>query len=126
MPKLKAFKGLRPPKELVEKIQCQPYDVIDSKEARLDAKDNYTVNVTYFENEVYHSSVNSTVFNVTKANMTATVVAQNVTDEQNPTFLIDDVTSDFKGNVTIVIDDHVYYNGTVKSPVAVIRPVSQL
>ena len=40
MPKLKAFKGLRPPKELVEKIQCQPYDVIDSKEARLDAKDN--------------------------------------------------------------------------------------
>ena len=40
MPKLKSFKGLRPPKNLVEKIQCHPYDVINSKEAREDAKEN--------------------------------------------------------------------------------------
>ncbi len=40
MPKLKSFKGLRPPKNLVEKIQCRPYDVINSKEAREDAKGN--------------------------------------------------------------------------------------
>ena len=40
MPKLKSFKGLRPPKNLVEKIQCHPYDVINSKEAREDAKGN--------------------------------------------------------------------------------------
>ena len=40
MPKLKSFKGLRPPKALVEKIQCHPYDVLNSKEAREDAKEN--------------------------------------------------------------------------------------
>ena len=40
MPKLKSFKGLRPPKNLVEKIQCHPYDVINSKEAREEAKEN--------------------------------------------------------------------------------------
>ena len=87
----------------------------------LDVKDNYTVNVTYYENEKYHLSVNSTEFNVTKANMTATVVGQNVTVEQNPSFTIDDVAGDFKGNVTIVVNDHVYYNGTVKSYIEIAR-----
>ena len=82
---------------------------------------NYTVNVTYFENERYHLSINSTKFNVTKANMTATVVAQNVTVEQNASFAINDVTSDFNGNVTIVINNHVYYDGAVKSPVEIAR-----
>ena len=31
------------------------------------------------------------------------------------------MTSDFNGNVTIVIDNHVYYNGIVKSPVEIAR-----
>ena len=82
---------------------------------------NYVVNVTYIGNERYHSSVNSTRFNVTKANMTANVVVQNVTVEQNASFAINNVTGDFKGNVTIVINDRVYYNGTVKSPVEIAR-----
>ena len=81
----------------------------------------YTVNVTYYGNDIYHSNENSTSFNVTKADLTATVVAQNVTVEQNASFAINDVTSDFNGNVTIVIDNHVYYNGTVKSPIEIAR-----
>ena len=34
---LKAFKGIRPDKELVKRVACRPYDVLDEKEARIEA-----------------------------------------------------------------------------------------
>jgi uncharacterized protein (DUF1015 family) len=34
---LKPFKGIRPKKELVERVACRPYDVLDEKEARVEA-----------------------------------------------------------------------------------------
>jgi uncharacterized protein (DUF1015 family) len=34
---LKPFKGIRPVKELVERVACRPYDVLDEKEARIEA-----------------------------------------------------------------------------------------
>ncbi|MFA6923346.1 MAG: DUF1015 family protein [Bacteroidales bacterium] len=37
---LKAFKGLRPPKEIVKEIAARPYDVLSSNEARIEAKGN--------------------------------------------------------------------------------------
>ena len=37
---VKPFRGLRPPKELVELVQSRPYDVLDSEEARAEAGDN--------------------------------------------------------------------------------------
>ena len=37
---LKAFKGLRPSKELVKNLASRPYDVLNSEEAREEAKDN--------------------------------------------------------------------------------------
>ena len=37
---VKPFKGIRPPKELVEKVESRPYDVLDSDEARIEAGDN--------------------------------------------------------------------------------------
>lgn len=37
---IKPFKGLRPPKHLVEKVESRPYDVLDSEEARTEAGDN--------------------------------------------------------------------------------------
>jgi uncharacterized protein (DUF1015 family) len=37
---LKAFKGLRPPKEIVKQLASRPYDVLNSEEARMEAKDN--------------------------------------------------------------------------------------
>ena len=40
MAKVKPFKGIRPPKELVEKIESRPYDVLNSDEARAEAGDN--------------------------------------------------------------------------------------
>ena len=37
---IKPFKGIRPPKNLVEKLESRPYDVLDSEEARAEAGDN--------------------------------------------------------------------------------------
>ena len=43
---VKPFKGLRPPKELVEQVESRPYDVLNSEEAREEAGDN--------EKSLYH------------------------------------------------------------------------
>ena len=40
MAKVKPFKGLRPPKELVEQVASRPYDVLNSEEARREAEGN--------------------------------------------------------------------------------------
>lgn len=46
MAKIKPFKGIRPPKQYVEKVESRPYDVLDSEEARVEAGDN--------EKSLYH------------------------------------------------------------------------
>lgn len=40
MAKVKPFRGIRPPKELIEKVASRPYDVLNSDEARAEAGDN--------------------------------------------------------------------------------------
>ena len=40
MPRVKPFRGVRPPKSLVERVECRPYDVLSSEEARQEAGDN--------------------------------------------------------------------------------------
>lgn len=46
MARIKPFKGIRPPKELVEQVESRPYDVLESEEARIEAGDN--------EKSLYH------------------------------------------------------------------------
>lgn len=46
MARIKPFKGIRPPQELVEQVECRPYDVLDSQEARQEAVGN--------EKSLYH------------------------------------------------------------------------
>ena len=46
MPKIKPFRGLRPPVELVEQVESRPYDVLSSEEARAEAGNN--------EKSLYH------------------------------------------------------------------------
>ena len=46
MATIKPFKGVRPPKDLVEEVESRPYDVLDSEEAREEAGDN--------EKSLYH------------------------------------------------------------------------
>lgn len=40
MATIKPFRGLRPPKDLVEKVESRPYDVLNSEEARKEAGSN--------------------------------------------------------------------------------------
>ncbi|MBR1712337.1 MAG: DUF1015 domain-containing protein [Alloprevotella sp.] len=40
MATIKPFRGLRPPRELVERVESRPYDVLESDEARVEAGDN--------------------------------------------------------------------------------------
>lgn len=40
MARVKPFKGVRPPRNLVERVESRPYDVLDSEEARQEAGDN--------------------------------------------------------------------------------------
>lgn len=40
MATIKPFKGIRPPRDLVEKVESRPYDVLNSEEARQEAGDN--------------------------------------------------------------------------------------
>ena len=46
MATIKTFKGLRPPKDIVEQVESRPYDVLNSEEARAEAGDN--------EKSLYH------------------------------------------------------------------------
>lgn len=46
MPRVKPFRGIRPPASLVEEVECRPYDVLSSEEARAEAGDN--------EKSLYH------------------------------------------------------------------------
>ena len=46
MATIKPFRGLRPPKDLVEQVASRPYDVLNSNEARLEAEGN--------EKSLYH------------------------------------------------------------------------
>ena len=39
---VKPFKGIRPPKDLVEQVASRPYDVLNSAEARAEAAGNET------------------------------------------------------------------------------------
>ena len=40
MANVKPFRGIRPPREYVEKVASKPYDVLSSDEARAEAGDN--------------------------------------------------------------------------------------
>ena len=46
MARIKPFKGIRPPRELVEQVESRPYDVLDSEEARAECEGN--------EKSLYH------------------------------------------------------------------------
>jgi uncharacterized protein (DUF1015 family) len=46
MATLKAFRGIRPPKDIVEKLACRPYDVLNSEEAREEANPYSLLHIT--------------------------------------------------------------------------------
>jgi uncharacterized protein (DUF1015 family) len=46
MSKIKPFKGLRPPKEIVKEVASRPYDVLNSEEARKEAGEKSLLHIT--------------------------------------------------------------------------------
>ena len=54
MVKIKPFKGIRPPKELVEEVASRPYDVLNSEEARKEAEGN--------EKSLYHIIIRARLY----------------------------------------------------------------
>ncbi|MBP6978375.1 MAG: DUF1015 family protein [Bacteroidales bacterium] len=76
---LRAFRGLRPPREIVQQLASRPYDVLDSEEAREEAKGNpYSLlhiikpeidlpeDIDHYAPEVYHRALEN--FNRFRAN----------------------------------------------------------
>lgn len=70
MARIKPFKGIRPPKELVERVESRPYDVLNSDEARIEAGDNemslyhiikpeidFEPNTSEYDSRVYEKAV---------------------------------------------------------------------
>ena len=70
MPKIKPFRGVRPPVEFVEEVESRPYDVLSSEEARQEAgknekslyhiikpEINFPVGTSEYAPEVYESGV---------------------------------------------------------------------
>ena len=70
MARIKPFKGIRPPKELVERVESRPYDVLNSEEARIEAVDNemslyhiikpeidFEPNTSEYDSRVYEKAV---------------------------------------------------------------------
>ena len=55
MARIKPFKGIRPPQNLVEQVASRPYDVLNSEEARAEAEGN--------EKSLYHIIKPETVGN---------------------------------------------------------------
>ena len=53
---VKPFKGLRPPKELIEQVASRPYDVLNSEEARAEAAGN--------EKSLYHRIRKSSIMSM--------------------------------------------------------------
>ena len=74
----------------------------------LAVKDNYEVNVTYHGNDKYVSQTNTTRFNVAKVDLNAVVYGFNVTVDENISFIITNLPSDFQGQVNITVDDDKY------------------
>ena len=60
--KVKPFRGVRPPKELVKEVASRPYDVLNSEEARKEAEGN--------EKSLYHIIKPEIDFPVGKMNTT--------------------------------------------------------
>ena len=73
----------------------------------------YRVNVTYLGDNLYDVTSNFTYFNITKANLTATVIPINVTVKEYPGFIVN-VNNDFNGKVNITIENVNKYTGEVK------------
>ena len=94
-------------------VPIDPIDGVAKFNATGLAVGRYRVNVTYLGDNLYDVASNFTYFNITKANLTATVIPINVTVKEYPGFIVN-VNNDFNGKVNITIENVNKYTGEVK------------
>ncbi len=120
MAKVKPFKGLRPPKDIVEELACLPYDVMNSQEAAEMAKgkEKSLLHVTRAEIDLpegtdVHSDI---VYQKAKENFQMFIEKGWLVQDTEPHFYIYAQTMDGRTQYGIVggasIDD--YFNGIIK------------
>ncbi len=120
MATIRPFKGIRPPKELVEKVESRPYDVLSSEEARAEAGDNemslyhiikpeidFSPDTSEYDPKVYEQAAN----NFKKFQDKGWLV-----QDEKPSYYIYAQTMNGKTQYGLVVGAFVddYLNGTIK------------
>jgi uncharacterized protein (DUF1015 family) len=120
MARVKAFRGLRPPKDIVEELACLPYDVMNTEEARkmAEGKEKSLLHITRAEidlpeNVDVHSEE---VYNKSRENFRKFKENGWLVKDTEPHFYIYAQTMDGRTQYGIVAGAHFedYYEGKIK------------
>ena len=120
MARVKPFKGLRPPKEIVEEVACLPYDVMNTEEARkmAEGKEKSLLHITRAEIDLppdvdIHSEE---VYKKSQENFKKFIENGWLVQDKEPYFYIYAQTMDGRTQYGIVGGAHIddYFNGIIK------------
>lgn len=117
---VKPFRGVRPPKEIVESVECRPYDVLNSEEARIEAGDNemslYHIIKPEIDFPVGTSEYDPRVYEKAAENFAKFQQNGWLKQDQKPMYYIYAQTMNGKTQHGIVLGASVkdYLNGTIK------------
>lgn len=120
MAKIKPFKGLRPPRGLVEHVESRPYDVLDSEEARAEAGDNekslYHIIKPEIDFEPGTSEYDPRVYDKAASNFTKFQDKGWIVQDKEEHYYIYAQTMNGKTQYGLVVGAYVddYLNGTIK------------
>lgn len=120
MATIKPFKGVRPPKNLVEKIESRPYDVLESEEARVEAGDNemslYHIIKPEIDFEPETSEYDPRVYEKAAENFKAFQEKGWLVQDDKEQYYIYAQTMNSKTQYGLVVGAHVddYLNGVIK------------
>jgi hypothetical protein len=85
------------------------------------ASGNKTANVTFYGDEIYADKTVETNFTVSKVDLNVNATVGNVSAVQNATVNITGVPDDYKGNVSITVDNVTVYDGPANSTIDIGR-----
>ena len=120
MATIRPFKGIRPPKNLVEKVESRPYDVLSSEEARAEAGDNEMSLYHIIKPEIDFSPETSEydpkVYEQAAANFKKFQDKGWLVQDEKPAYYIYAQTMNGKTQYGLVVGAFVddYLNGTIK------------
>ncbi|MDE6544779.1 MAG: DUF1015 domain-containing protein, partial [Paramuribaculum sp.] len=122
MAKVKPFKGIRPPCELVEQVASRPYDVLNSEEARAEAEGNpkslYHIIKPEIDFEPGTDEHDARVYNKAADNFRRFKAEGWLVQDDKPHYYIYAQTMDGRTQYGIVVAAYVqdYMEGRIKKP----------